>query len=120
MSDECKEKHQEPKVQIDPQEILKRIMFQTSKLEWVNFAQRTPESDRWIVIWCNLGRLSPNLFITYKDATGNYEMPHPTKQYPARAWAYIDIPLVDEKDLEKVKKQLIEDANKAHEEDNKG
>ena len=100
---------------LDPQEIMKRIVFNPTQLVWNNFAQNQPDFDRWVILWCNLGNLANNLFLSFRDATGHYEMPHPTKQYPVRAWAYINLPEVDKEHLKKVKKDLSEEAKKGEE-----
>lgn len=97
---------------VDPQELIKRIIFKPTAFIWNNFAQKQPDIDRWVILWCNLGNLANNLFLTFRDAAGNYDMPHPTKQYPVRAWAYINLPEVDKEHMEKAKKELVEEAKK--------
>ena len=93
----------------DPQELMKRIQFKPAALVWHNFAEKHPDPDRWVLLWCNLGRIAQNFFVSFRDASGNYELPHPTKQYPARAWAYIELPAVDEEHMEKLKEVLREE-----------
>ncbi len=76
---------------------LVKIEFETSKLVWHNFRKEQPEVDRPFVLFCPMGTITPNLFITHRDAIGNYDLPHPTKRYNATAWAYIDIPQIIKK-----------------------
>lgn len=91
---------------VDPKEIMKRLNYKPSTLVWKNFQSEQPIHDKWIVLWCNLGSISPNLIITYRDTTGNYDLPHPTKSYPVQAWAYIDLPQVDDGNMELIQKEL--------------
>ncbi len=94
------------KVTLDAQEIINRMTFNPTTLVWNNYSQIQPTSDRWLLLWCNLGHIAPNLILTYRDATGYYDMPNASKKYPVKAWAYIDLPSVDEKHLENVKQDL--------------
>lgn len=101
---------------IDPKEIMKRLNYKPAALVWKNFQNEQPNPDRWVVLWCNLGRISPNLILTYRDATGNYDLPHPTKAYPVQAWAYIDLPEVDQAHLESIQQELTQLAEKSQKE----
>lgn len=109
------EKLEKPQVPpyIDPKEVMKRMHFLPAQLEWKNFHQEHPNPDKWIVLWCNLGQIAPNLILTYRDANGNYDLPHPTKSYPVQAWAYINNPTVDNEALAKQQKE-IEEASAAN------
>lgn len=100
---------------VDPKEILKRLVYKPSALVWKNFQVEQPSPDRWVIIWCNLGRIAPNFLLTYRDAMGNYDLPHPTKAYPVQAWAYIDLPCVDETHMEQIQKELDDLAKKPKE-----
>jgi len=106
------EKKEEALPAVDPQELLKRIMFKPAALGWKNFNQEQPGLGRWFILWCNLGPIAQNLFLSYRDNLGNYDLPHPTKQYPAQAWAYIDFPEVDQKSLETAEAKLREEMAK--------
>lgn len=97
---------------VDPQELIKRIIFKRTTFVWNNFAQTQPDFDRWVLLWCNLGNLANNLFLTFRDASGHYEMPHPTKQYPVKAWAYVSLPEVDKEHMEKIKKEMEAETKK--------
>lgn len=110
MSNEKKTESQQeaPAPYIDPKEVMKRLVYKPAALVWENFQQKQPNPDRWVVLWCNLGRIAPNLILTYRDATGNYDLPHPTKAYPAQAWAYIDLPEVNQEALTACQKEIEE------------
>jgi len=82
----------------EQEEQAKKISFKPSSLKWHNFAQTMPDPDRWFIMWCNMGNIAPNFYISYKDAQGNFDLPHPAKRYAAIAWAYISIPEVDNQD----------------------
>ena len=99
-----------PSPALNAEEIMKRLVYNPTLLNWNNFQQVQPEPDRMLLIWCNLGSIAPNLFLTYRDASGAYDMPHPNKRYPVKAWAYVDLPAVDEEHLEKVKTDLEKEA----------
>lgn len=101
------------KAAIDPKELLKRIVYKPSALVWKNFNAEQPQIDRWILIWCNMGRIAPNLYLSYRDSQGNYDLPHPTKPYPAQAWAYVDVPEMDQEELKKAQAELEEQAKKS-------
>ena len=107
------EKSKEDKSMLDAQEIINRMQFNPTTLVWNNYAQMQPESDRWFLFWCNLGHIAPNLILTYRDATGYYDMPNPYKKYPVKAWAYVDLPRVDEEHVEDVKQDLQKDKEAA-------
>lgn len=94
--------------QLDPVELLKRLEYLPSNLVWKNFLKEQPKTDEWFILFCDMGRVAPCLFITYRDTAGNYELPHPTKNYPARAWAYINLPQPDPEQLEKVKQEALD------------
>lgn len=102
----------ESKKTIDPKELLKKLVYKPATLVWKNFSVEQPQADRWFLMWCNLGKIAPNLYVSYRDAQGNYELPHPTKQYPAQAWAYIDNPEIDQAELDKIQDQLKKEAEK--------
>ena len=102
------EKAEAPAPYIDPKEVMKRMDFLPYTLSWKNFQKEQPVPDRWIILWCNLGRIAPNLILTYRDSTGNYDLPHPTKAYPVQAWAYVDVPEVDAVALEGFQKEIEE------------
>ena len=78
------------------EDLLKMIKFKPSVLIWENFHVKQPEFDRWIYLWCSFGKLGQNIFVTYRNSLGQYDLPHPTKQFPAHAWAYADNPVVEE------------------------
>lgn len=96
----------EEKQDFDTQELTKKLVFEPSKLEWVNFGEKHPEVDRWVLMWCNLGKIGANFFVTYRDASGHYDLPHPTKHYPGQAWAYLSLPQVNLELMEKSKEEL--------------
>lgn len=75
-----------------PEELLKKIVFEPSQFEWKNILVEQPEPDRWVILWCNVGTISQNFFVSYRDISGQYELPPSTRAYPVRAWAYLDIP----------------------------
>jgi hypothetical protein len=83
--------------QPSPQELLAKVKFKPQALVWENFHAKQPDYDRWIYLWCAFGKLSQNIFVTYRNALGQYDLPHPTKQFPAHAWSYADNPQADEK-----------------------
>lgn len=91
---------------IDPQELLKRILFKPGVLVWKNFNTEQPGLNRHIIIWCNLGPLTQNLFISFRDNLGNYDLPHPTKVYPVQAWAYIDLPEADPQSIVDAEREI--------------
>ena len=95
---------------ISSEEIMKRLVYNPTNLCWNNFQKSQPDPDRWMLIWCNLGNIAQNLFLTYRDSSGVYEMPQPSKRYPVRAWAYVDLPSVDEVHLNKIKSELETEA----------
>ena len=78
------------------QEALAAIKFKPQALVWENFHAKQPEFDRWVYLWCAFGKLGQNIYVTYRNALGQYELPHPTKQFPAHAWAYADNPIPEE------------------------
>jgi hypothetical protein len=100
---------------VDFKEVLKRLVYKSGFLVWKNFHAEQPQPDRWVVLWCDLGRISNNLILSYRDSRGNYELPHPTKSYPVQAWAYIDIPQVDESTIEQIQMELKTIANSSTE-----
>lgn len=90
------EMQQEAKVEQPTQEqvmeALKKIEYKPSALVWVNFNVRQPDPDRYFYLYCPMGKIAQNIYACYRDALGNYELPHPTKRYNAQAWAYADNP----------------------------
>ena len=78
--------------QAQTEDLFKKVVFKPGALIWNNFHVEQPQPDRWIVLWCAFGKLCQNLYITYRNQLGHYELPHPTKHFPAQAWAYIDNP----------------------------
>ena len=84
------------RAQENPEDLLKKVKFKPSVLIWENFHAKQPEPNRWIYLWCGLGSISQNIFLTYRDSLGQYDLPHPTKKYPAHAWAYAENPVVQE------------------------
>lgn len=78
------------------QELMAAIKFKPQALVWHNFHAEQPEYDRWIYLWCAFGRMCQNIYVTYRNALGQYDLPHPTKQFPAHAWAYADNPIPEE------------------------
>jgi len=95
---------------LDPQELTKRLIYKPGELVWNNFNTEHPDMDRWVLIWCNLGNIAQNLYLTFRDASGFYGLPDPTRSYPVRAWAYVNAPQVDQEDLEKIKITLADEA----------
>lgn len=85
-----------PKPQPTPQELLAQVKFKPQALIWENFHAKQPDFDRWIYLWCAFGKIGQNIFVTYRNIMGQYDLPHPTKQFPAHAWAYADNPIADE------------------------
>lgn len=83
-----------------PEEFIKRIKLLPATLNWVNFSSEQPGLNRYFVMWCNFGPLTPNLYMCYRDNLGQYQLPEPYKQYPIQAWAYIEAPEADPKSLE--------------------
>lgn len=98
----------------DPQDIVKGLTYKADALVWNNFSKEHPDMDRWVLIWCNLGNIAQNLYLTFRDSSGFYGLPNSTRSYPVRAWAYVDVPAVDQEDLKKLKATL---ANEAKEKD---
>ena len=99
-----------PETPIDSQDLAKDLTYKADALVWNNFSKEHPEMDRWVLIWCNLGNIAQNLYLTYRDASGFYGLPHPTRSYPVRAWAYVDTPVVDQEALKKLKVTLTNEA----------
>lgn len=79
---------------LSPEEALKAITFHPQVLQWENFHVKQPERDRWLYLWCAFGKIEQNIYVTYRNALGHYDLSHPTKQFPAQAWAYADNPEV--------------------------
>lgn len=84
------------------EKIMQRIKYDSTNLHWNNFNQVHPETDRMLLVWCDLGNISQNLYLTYRDRGGGYDMPHPHKNYPVKAWAYVDLPKENEEHLKKI------------------
>jgi hypothetical protein len=80
-------------------EMIKNIKYKPQALVWHNFNLEQPVVDRWIYLWCPFGKLHQNIFVTHRDLTGNYDLPHPTKRFPAYAWAYADNPEVEQPEV---------------------
>ena len=70
--------------------------FKQQIVTWNNFNTNPPDTDRWFYMYCPMGKIAPNFYLCYRDAAGNYELPHPTKKYPVQAWAYAVAPEVEE------------------------
>lgn len=88
----------EPKT--DTAEIAKKIIYLPFTIEWKNFCNEQPEKDRKVIIWCNLGNHTDNLYITHQDQGGNWRDLVSGMQYPVRAWAYLDNPVVNQESLQ--------------------
>lgn len=91
---------------VDAQELLKRLSFKPGVLLWKNFNMEQPPLNAWVVIWCNLGPIAPNFFITFRDNLGNYDLPHPTKVYPVQAWALLGYPEADQESIKKAEADI--------------
>lgn len=101
-----------PKELSNLEKIMQRTTYDSTNLKWNNFNQVHPETDRMILVWCDLGNISPNLYLTYRDRVGGYNMPNPNKNYPVKAWAYVDYPQENSEHL----KKIIEDVRKEEKE----
>lgn len=95
MTEEIAEETIKEKTLLTDEEIQKMLSsceYTATMLDWKNFLKEPPEKDRYFVLWCPLGMIACNFIISYRDAAGNYDLPHPTKKYNAMAWAYIEAP----------------------------
>lgn len=81
-----------PPTQEEVQAMMSKIHYKPQGLVWHNFHAQQPLPDRWILIWCAFGKLTQNLYVVHRNALGHYDLPHPTKNFPLQAWAYIDNP----------------------------
>jgi len=111
MENQANENTQE-KSKIDKREFISRLIYNPTMLEWKNFGAEQPESDHWFLLWCPMGKMAPDLFLTYRDREGNYDLPENRKKYAARAWAYVILPDVNEEEAKKVEKELLEKSSK--------
>lgn len=92
--------------EIDPAEIARRIIYNNGCLEWKNFCNEQPEKDRRVIVFCNLGNLTENLYITHQDNGNNWRNLATGVQYPVRAWAYLDNPMISPENLKKITEEL--------------
>lgn len=91
--------------------IMKRTTYNSTILHWNNFQQNEPDKDRMFLLWCNLGKIAKNMYLTYRDASGAYDLPPSNKKYLVKAWAYVDMPHENQENLSKIKNDLRNQEN---------
>jgi hypothetical protein len=88
-------------------EMVPKLEYMPGGLAWTNWHKQQPDPDRLVILWINLGRYSPNFYLTHRDAQGNWDIPQ-GKNLTPWAWAYVTPPAMDQEVAAKVHAEIVD------------